>query len=181
MQRQPTLSYSFMEEKEETPLIINNTEKEEQHLSFIRLLTSTSITPSKAYTEDAGYDIFSAEEKIIKAHSYDVISTGIAFLDENGIPPGYYCRIAPRSGLACKSGIDIGAGVIDRGYTGEIKICMFNHSSNDFHVKVGDKIAQLIFTACFTNLAFVTTSCSSLVVSKEEKKTRGDAGFGSTD
>lgn len=170
MERQPTMvNYSFLE-------------KQQQYPSFIRLLTPTAKTPTKAHTEDAGYDIFSAEEKIIKAKDRAVISTGIAFNDENGIPPGHYCRIAPRSGLACKSGIDIGAGVIDRGYTGEIKVCIFNHSPvDDFHIKVGDKIAQLIFTACFTNLAFITTSDSPTTgVEETDGKKRGTAGFGST-
>ena len=61
------------------------------------------------------------------------------------IPPDYYGRIAPRSGLALKKFIDVGAGVIDSDYRGEIGVVLFNFGNDDFVVNMGDKIAQLIF------------------------------------
>lgn len=57
------------------------------------------------------------------------------------IPDGFYGRVAPRSGLACKNFIDVGAGVIDSDYRGEVKVLLFNFSKNDFEVKKGDRIA----------------------------------------
>ena len=66
-----------------------------------------------------------------------MISSGIAI----AVPEGHYGRMAPRSGLAAKHFIDVGAGVIDCDYRGEIKILLFNFSEEDFHVKQGERIA----------------------------------------
>lgn len=60
------------------------------------------------------------------------------------MPAGTYGRIAPRSGLAVKNFIDVGAGVIDADYRGQVKILLFNHADVDFEVKEGDRVAQLI-------------------------------------
>ena len=90
------------------------------------------------------------------------------------IPKGVYGRIAPRSGLAAKHMIDIGAGVIDPDYTGEVKVVIFNHSSNDFIIKEGDKIAQLI-------LERVSILEPIICVQKPHTSGRGGQGFGSTD
>src|SRR5437588_4876141 len=96
------------------------------------------------------------------------ISTGIAI----ATPPGTYARIAPRSGLAAKYSIDIGAGVIDLDYRGEIKVISINHSKYPYQVRPGDRIAQLILERIL------------LADPKEEealdKTTRGNKGFGST-
>ena len=77
------------------------------------------------------------EEKIVPARGKALIGTGLAF----GIPVGNYGRIAPRSGLAAKNSIDIGAGVIDSDYRGEVKVLLFNFSDTDFKVVEGDRIA----------------------------------------
>ena len=61
------------------------------------------------------------------------------------LPPGCYGRIAPRSGLALKKFIDVGAGVIDANYRGEVGAVLFNFGDEDFVVNMGDRIAQLIF------------------------------------
>ena len=63
---------------------------------------------------------------------------------EIALPPGCYGRIAPRSGLAIKKFIDVGAGVIDADYRGEVGVILFNFSDSDFMVNMGDRIAQLI-------------------------------------
>ena len=59
------------------------------------------------------------------------------------LPPGCYGRIAPRSGLASKNFLDIGAGVIDSDYRGEIGVILFNFDDMDFVVNMGDRIEQL--------------------------------------
>ena len=63
----------------------------------------------------------------------------------NGLPPRCYGRVAPRSGLALKKFIDVGAGVIDADYRGEVGVVLFNFGEEDFVVNMGDRIAQLIF------------------------------------
>lgn len=61
------------------------------------------------------------------------------------IPDGLYGRVAPRSGLAVRHGIDVGAGVIDADYRDELRILLFNFSSEPFHIAEGDRIAQIVF------------------------------------
>lgn len=60
------------------------------------------------------------------------------------IPEGYYRRVAPRSGLAIKHGIDVGAGVIDSDYRGTLHVLLFNFGKEDFPIRKGDRIVQLI-------------------------------------
>ncbi|KAK1353395.1 hypothetical protein POM88_052530 [Heracleum sosnowskyi] len=74
------------------------------------------------------------------------------------VPEGTYARIAPRSGLAWKHSIDVGAGVIDADYRGPVGVILFNYSDVDFEVKAGDRIAQLIIAI------FPHFSCASLFV-----------------
>ena len=85
----------------------------------------------------AGYDLYSAESNIVKKHERNIISTDIII----EIPTNTYGRIASRSGLAFNYGIEVGAGVIDSDYRGEIKILLHNHSDHNFKIKRGDKIA----------------------------------------
>ena len=87
-------------------------------------------------------------------------------------PTGCYIRIAARSGLAINSKLQVGAGVIDPDYTGEIKVILFNHSSQPFQVKTGDKIAQIILKQAQT---------PKIQILKYLKPTeRGNQGFGSS-
>jgi dUTP pyrophosphatase len=79
----------------------------------------------------------SAEETKVPAGGKILISTGIAM----AIPQGNYGRVAPRSGLAVKNFIDVGAGVIDSDYRGEVKVLLFNFGTVDFSIMPGDRIA----------------------------------------
>jgi dUTP pyrophosphatase len=81
-------------------------------------------------------------------------------------------RIAPRSGLASKHFIDTGAGVIDADYRGQVKVLLFNHAENDFEIKEGDRIAQLVLERIFTP--------EVVEVQELEESVRGAGGFGST-
>ena len=78
---------------------------------------------------------------VCPAHGKVVVKTGLSL----AMPSGCYGRIAPRSGLALKKFIDVGAGVVDADYRGELGIVLFNFSDTDFQINMGDKIAQLIF------------------------------------
>lgn len=88
-------------------------------------------------------------------------------------PPGTYARIAPRSGLAAKNFIDVGAGVVDADYRGNVTVILFNFGKSEFVVKKGDRIAQLILEKIA--MAEVEETEGDLDVT-----TRGEGGFGST-
>ena len=88
------------------------------------------------------------------------------------IPIGNYGRVAPRSGLAVKNFIDVGAGVIDADYRGEVKVLLFNFSDSDFKVSPGDRIAQLIIEK------YTRTEIEE--VDDLDTTVRGEGGFGST-
>jgi dUTP pyrophosphatase len=97
--------------------------------------------PVRANLTDAGADLFAVEDTIIPPQSRALINTGISL----EIPEGFYGRIAPRSGLALKNGIDVLAGVVDSGYRGNIGVILYNtDKDSNFEIKQGDRIAQLI-------------------------------------
>ena len=89
---------------------------------------------------DAGYDISSNETKTIYRDNSAIFSTGLYM----AIPTGYVGMIVSRSGLSFKHNIEVGAGIIDSGYRGEIKIHLYNHSGDSIKINKGDRIAQLI-------------------------------------
>src|SRR5271156_4072350 len=94
----------------------------------VSLLSPKAKVPTRGSAFAAGYDLYSTSETVIKAHDRAVVSTDIAI----AVPEGTYGRIAPRSGLAVKHGIQTGAGVIDADYRGEIRVLLFNHSNEDY-------------------------------------------------
>jgi dUTP pyrophosphatase len=113
----------------------------------------------------------STEELTVPARGKAVIPTGLAM----AIPIGNYGRIAPRSGLAAKNFIDVGAGVIDSDYRGEVKVLLFNFSEVDFKVSPGDRVAQLIIEK-YTRTEIEEVADGGDLDSTE----RGEGGFGST-
>lgn len=112
-------------------------------ISFIKL-SEKAKTPSQATAGDAGYDLYSTEDYLLAPGERKLFKTNISA----AIPFGYYGRIAPRSGLAYKHGIDVLAGVIDTGYRGDIGIILINFGPEAFPVHEGDKIAQFIIEKC---------------------------------
>ncbi|KAG7189126.1 hypothetical protein KM043_008694 [Ampulex compressa] len=116
----------------------------------------------------AGYDLKSAYEYVVPAQGKQLVATDL----QVEVPTGTYGRIAPRSGLAWKNHIDVGAGVIDADYRGNVKVVLFNHSNEDFKVSPGDRVAQLI--------------CEKISypelqeVDNLNDTDRGEGGFGST-
>ena len=88
------------------------------------------------------------------------------------VPEGTYGRIAPRSGLAAKHHIDVGAGVVDEDYTGNVGVVLFNHAQSEFEIKKGDRIAQLV---CEKIEYPELEECQGL-----DETERGAGGFGST-
>lgn len=126
--------------------------------------------PTKGSALAAGYDLYSSEEAVIPANGQGLVATDLSII----VPIGTYGRVAPRSGLAVKNGISTGAGVIDADYRGEVRIVLFNHSSKDFEIKKGDRIAQLVLEK-IVNADIVEISAEQL-----DETERGAGGFGST-
>ncbi|MGB9741694.1 MAG: dUTP diphosphatase [candidate division WOR-3 bacterium] len=112
-------------------------------VKILRLNNQTPL-PYQATPAAAGYDLTAAEDTIIKSHSFGIVSTGIAL----ELPPGVEAQVRPRSGLAFHHGIGVlnSPGTIDPDYRGEIKVILFNASNQDFSIKAGDRIAQLVFS-----------------------------------
>ena len=120
-------------------------------VSFFKLRPD-AITPSKATPGSIGLDLYSVEPYIVLPGQRVVVSTGLRVQ----LPEGVYGRIAPRSGLAVKHGLDVGAGVVDPDYTGELRVVLFNHDShNPFIVRPGYRIAQLILQNALTSFDVV--------------------------
>lgn len=139
---------------------------------LVQKLHPDAVILAKPNEQDAGYDLFAFEDTLIPARGDALVSTQIAV----GIPQGCYGRVAPRSGLAVKNHIDVGAGVIDRGYTGEVKVLLINHSDTPYQVKRLDKIAQLILEKYMHCPVKEVKNLQEIV----GMSLRGSAGFGSS-
>jgi dUTP pyrophosphatase len=137
----------------------------------VKRLSQNAIIPTRGSAEAAGYDLYAAQECLIEAHSKALIKTDLSI----AVPYGCYGRIAPRSGFTWKHHTDIGAGVIDSDYRGNVGIVVFNHSDKPVSVTCGDRIAQLILERiCFANIVEVG-------VDEDIGETeRSACGFGST-
>ncbi len=134
---------------------------------FYTKLNELAKVPYKKL-DDAGYDLFSVENLIIKPRSSIVVKTGIAL----EIPQFHAGLIWPRSGMSAKYGIDVLAGVIDPSYRGEIMVCLMNNKDTEYEIKVGDKIAQIIIQNY--------QSPKLVEVTELSKTDRGELGFGSS-
>ncbi|KAF8662066.1 hypothetical protein AX16_001218, partial [Volvariella volvacea WC 439] len=106
----------------------------------VQLLSTYATIPSRATEQSAGLDLYASFPATVPPHSSSPINTHIAI----AIPTGHYGRVAPRSGLAFKSGVTAFGETIDADYRGELKVLLRNDSDQEFKVRVGDRIAQLI-------------------------------------
>lgn len=136
-------------------------------LSFKRL-DPRAVLPSRGSESAAGLDIYAIEDLTIAPGERCLARTGLSV----AIPEGYYGRVAPRSGLATKNGLDTLAGVIDADYRGEIGCLLYNAGSELIHLPAGSKICQLIIEKIIT-----PTPAWADEISDTE---RGSGGFGST-
>ena len=136
---------------------------------LVHMLNSYATLPTRQTPGSAGLDLSSCGEIIVPAKGSALVQTGCAFT----FPSGVYGRIAPRSGLAVKHMLDVGAGVIDPDFSGEVRVMLFNHSDYEFRVRPGDRIAQLI-------LEKVMIVDAKITVKQPDVTVRGVNGFGST-
>ena len=145
----------------------DSVEAELNVLSFKRLDPRATL-PTRGSSHAAGLDIYSIEDVAIEPKHRALVQTGLAV----AIPEGYYGRVAPRSGLATKQGLDVLAGVIDADYRGEIRCLLYNTGEETINLPAQSKICQLIIEKIVTPGA---------VWADEINDTdRGSGGFGST-
>ena len=136
-------------------------------LRFKRL-DPRAVLPSRGSLLAAGLDIYVIEDLTLQPGERALASTGLAV----AIPEGYYGRVAPRSGLATKNGLDVLAGVIDADYRGEIRCLLYNAGAEAIHLPAQSKICQLIIEKIITPTA--------VWVDEINETDRGSGGFGST-
>ena len=125
--------------------------------------------PSKKRIQDAGYDVYSAEEGVVPAHGHHNFNTGIRL----SVPEGWFYSVRGRSGLGFKN-VQPFIGTIDATYNGHLRILLLNFGDKPLQVKVGDRIAQLIFEEQIEMRPKLVESFS------EDYDLRGQAGFGSS-
>jgi len=131
-------------------------------------LSDSAKAPTRGSAKAAGYDLYSAEEATIEPGKRKLVATDIQI----EVPSGCYGRVAPRSGLAVKHGIDVGAGVVDEDYRGNVKVLLFNFGDTEFKVAPGDRIAQLVLERIiYADLEELPSL---------DETARGAGGFGST-
>ena len=138
-----------------------------ESLRFKRL-DSRAVLPARGSLLAAGLDISTIKEMTIQPGERALASTGLAV----DIPEGYYGRLAPRSGLATKNGLDVLAGVIDADYRGEIRCLLYNAGDEAIHLPAQSKVCQLIIE----KIIRPTATWADDITETE----RGGGGFGST-
>lgn len=136
-------------------------------LKFLRLHPAATL-PTRGSEQSAGLDLYSIEAVTFAARARAAVRTGLAV----AIPRGFYGRIAPRSGLAVKHGLDVLAGVIDSDYRGEIICALVNHGREAFTLEAGQRMAQLIIEAIITPVPVWVDSL--------DETARGAGSFSST-
>lgn len=131
------------------------------------MLDEGAKMPTKAHEEDAGFDLYSRENKTIPARGSASFDTGVHI----AIPEGMAGILISKSGLNVKHGIT-STGLVDSGYTGSIVAKLYNNSDTDYAVRAGDKITQIV-------LQEIVVAKLEQVDTLEESE-RGNNGFGST-
>jgi dUTP pyrophosphatase len=124
--------------------------------------------PARGSNRSAGADLSCLEAFTLGPGERKLVPTGLAV----EIPPGWYGRVAPRSGLAANHGVDMLAGVIDPDYRSEVKVLMINLGDTPVSFDAGERIAQLIIERAAV--------CDYLWADELSQTERGDGGFGST-
>ena len=137
----------------------------------IKVLNENAVIPRKQHESDAGYDLHSIEDYILKPNEIYKVKTGIAI----EIPKHYAGLVLPRSGLSSKYGVTLinSPGLIDSGYRGELLVPLINHSKIEYKITTSERIAQLVIIESM-NIDFKSSA-------DLDKSDRNEKGFGSTD
>jgi dUTP pyrophosphatase len=154
---------------------IDLSEMEENLFSTVNLeyTSEDNRELSYAYETDSGFDLYSSEEVHLLPFGRALVSTGIRF----NIPPFYEIQVRSKSGLAINRGLMVlnSPGTVDQGYTGEIKVIIFNASDLAQTIEKGTKVAQAVLSSCIPG-----KSVHLIKTDKIKLKDRNNNGFGST-
>ena len=141
-------------------------------------LDNEAIMPTRAHDTDAGLDLYAREERLIGGtgefavyndiDNYEVFDTGVHI----ELPPGTFGQLFSKSGLNVNYNIVSCGGTIDEGYTGSIKVKLYNLGRKPYMIRKGQKICQLVIMPCLKP--------ELELVDKLEETERGSNGFGST-
>ena len=131
------------------------------------ILDNGAFMPEFAHKTDAGADLRSPVEAVVPSHGSVVIDTGVHV----EIPEGYTIFLKSKSGLNVKHNL-IGEGVVDSGFSGSIRVKLYNLGDTDYQILRGDKIIQMVILPC--------VYCEFTQVEKFAETERGNGGFGST-
>jgi len=142
-------------------------ERKGKEMKMKVMLDPGAKMPTRAHELDAGYDLYSTHDAVIFQDASGTFDTGVHVQ----IPAGYVGFLKSKSGLNVKNGLQ-SEGVIDAGYTGSIKVKLYNHGSRAVEIKEGQKISQLVL------LPIITPELE--LVDELEETERGTGGFGST-
>ena len=125
------------------------------------------------YESDSGFDLYATEEITIPAFGRTLGPTGIYF----DLPQDFEVQVRSKSGLAINQGLMVlnSPGTVDEGYTGEIKVIIFNTNQSEFKIEKGMKVAQAVVARCVTGRWVNFNKVDSIGT-----KDRGNNGFGST-
>ena len=136
----------------------------------VKKIKDNAIIPSYAHDGDAGVDLYSTEDYLLKPGERVLVSTGIKI----AIPKGYEAQTRPKSGLALNKGLSIAntPGTIDSGYRGEVGVIAINLGKEDIKIDKGKKIAQMVFNKI--------EEAEFEEVKELDNTKRSEGGFGST-
>jgi len=134
----------------------------------IKRLKSEAKLPTYAHLGDVGLDLYSLEDKMLAPGERHIFFVGFAL----EFPEGYAAIVKDKSGLPKNFGLHTMGGVFDAGYRGEYNVNLINLGSESYHVKKGDKIAQLVI--------FPVVIAKLIEVDKLSDTSRGEGRFGST-
>lgn len=135
---------------------------------YFKKLHEEAKIPTKVDPKAEGFDVYTFRQYFIQPRSVVMVETGIA----STVDEDHWIQIEGRSGMASKGVFPIG-GVLDKNYTGEIKVILVNMGSDCYEIKPGDRIAQFVIRDSHSSYNIVE-------VSKLDSTDRGDKGFGSS-
>jgi dUTP pyrophosphatase len=134
----------------------------------VKRIHPAAALPERGTNWSAGADLTCVEAFTLAPGERRLVPTGLVI----EIPPGWYGRIAPRSGMAVRHGVDTMAGVMDSDYRGELMVLLINLGDAPVSFSAGDRIAQLIIEHAAV--------CDYVWDDELSGTRRGDGGFGST-